>query len=155
MVSASADTPTAQAHYRKAIHNQAWAEHLISIAHPQPEIGKAYDWVATKAYYSAVHYLDGFLLLKNPNVNYQGQPRRLSSVEEFKDVFNASIGMHSVRKLIIKSIASQLRNDWNFLWDTADTARYKLQEVSLDMAKEALSILPKIRKAFLIQETTA
>lgn len=144
------ETPTPEAHYAKATHNQAWAEHLITIPHPDKSVKPAYDWVATKAYYSAIHYLDGFLLTKSPNVNFQGRPRRISSVDEFLKEFSLSMSFHSARNVIVKNIAFGLREDWNFLWDAADSARYKLQEVSAEIARESLRILPTIRKRFFV-----
>jgi hypothetical protein len=145
-----APPPSADDRKNKAASNYFWANKIaefpsaswIVMGDPAP-----WDWVATISYYSAIHYLLYHLQKNNPSIRYFQESRRISNIDEYMREFNCP-SFHSAYKKIVSHNFKQIKTAWEFLFNTADSARYNSQVVPVASAQKSLAYLNDVKNLF-------
>lgn len=146
----SAPPPTSEERRQKAISNYFWASKIahfpsgewVDAGDPPP-----WDWVSTISYYSAIHFLLYYLQQFNPNIRYYRESRRISSVDEYMREFQCPSFHAAYRKMVSQNF-KQISKAWDFLFNTADSARYNAQIVPAAFARQSLIYLEDVKRVF-------
>lgn len=74
--------PSKDAHLRQANHNETFCSQLLST--------EFLDWAVTGIFYSALHYVDAYLAIKNihPSRHYQGRDRWVATESNLRHIWN-------------------------------------------------------------------
>jgi len=118
--------PASSEHKRKAEHNELFAKSIDG--------GTNADWIVIALFYSALHYIDAFLALKGIHpVHHTGPGSRDNE---------------------IKASLSVIWNEYRYLKDESETARYETRTIRLeDVTADVLPDFETIKR-FIKPSTT-
>lgn len=121
---------------------------------------KYYDWVDTTGFYAALHYVKAAISFDNSCIFY-GYPMDGFSFDEIvnfaRDIKsapklpkNAAQSRHEILKKIVQDTYSKISNDYNKLYDSANTSRYKLyfRNLNVESSAKTLGRVTVIREWF-------
>lgn len=116
--------PTVEEHKKKYRENKDVLNHELNI-----DNCKCYDWIATVAFYSAVHLVEG--KLAESGVHTDNHTNRKRAVERF-------------------GIFRNIRNQYKALYDRSRIARYEACCLNEKKARQSLEFLSDIEKEIQI-----
>ena len=109
---------------------------------------KFYDWVVTISFYSAIHFLEDFLLPKTVNSQH------CKNLNEVKSAYKMP-GRHEAReRLVWESMDSTISAYYKWLDDKSRYSRYTTYKVTVNEAEKAQDYLTKIIAACTTTSTT-
>ena len=121
---------------QKGLYNSEFCTFLLAN-------GNYPDWVATSAFYAAMHLVQSRLF----PFDYQG--KSVSSIDNYHFILSQKRGnapsKHALTKQLVAQHISAVSNDYRWLFDTCMNARYSLYTLSNQQANAAVQAMERIK----------
>ena len=116
-------------------------EHNQDLCHQLFDNKKYFDWVVTTAFYSAIHFVEDFIL----PCDVCGATCK--NIYDVKSAYNMP-GRHASReRLVFEKISPSIGARYKWLDDNSRNARYTTYKITIAQAEKAKQYLSEIKKA--------